>query len=130
MLGRNAQDFAEQITDLLRKTISYYNSTESFYHGLISGLLSGNVYYKVESNRENGDGRSDLVLYQQDVAQNAVILEFKVCGKNETADEAAKRALKQINDRDYASKAREDGYKNIIKYGVAFKGKMCYAIVE
>lgn len=53
-----------------------------------------------------------------------------MCGKNETADEAAKRALKQINDRDYASKAREDGYKNIIKYGVAFKGKMCYAIVE
>ena len=130
LLGRNAQDFSEQITDLLRKTISYYDSTESFYHGLISGLLSGNVYYKVESNRETGDGRSDLVLYQQDVAQNAVILEFKVCGKNETADEAAKRALKQINDRDYASKAREDGYKNIIKYGVAFKGKMCYAIVE
>ena len=125
LLGRNAQDFAEQITDLLRKTISYYDSTESFYHGLISGLLSGNVYYKVESNRETGDGRSDLALYQQDVAQNAVILEFKVCGKNETADEAAKRALKQINDRDYASKAREDGYKNIIKYGVAFKGKMC-----
>mgnify|MGYP000070034340 FL=1 len=130
LLGRNAQDFAEQITDLLRKTISYYDSTESFYHGLISGLLSGNMYYKVESNRETGDGRSDLVLYQQDVAQNAVILEFKVCGKNETADEAAKRALKQINDRDYESKAREDGYKNIIKYGVAFKGKMCYAIVE
>ena len=130
LLGRNAQSFAEQITDLLRKTISYYDSTESFYHGLISGLLSGNVYYKVESNRETGDGRSDLVLYQQDVAQNAVILEFKVCGKNETADDAAKRALKQINDRDYASKAREDGYKNIIKYGVAFKGKMCYAIVE
>lgn len=130
LLGRNAQSFAEQITDLLRKTISYYDSTESFYHSLISGLLSGNVYYKVESNRETGDGRSDLVLYQQDVAQNAVILEFKVCGKNETADEAAKRALKQINDRDYASKARKDGYKNIIKYGVAFKGKMCYAIVE
>ena len=130
LLGRNAQDFAEQITDLLRKTISYYDSTESFYNGLISGLLSGNVYYKVESNRETGDERSDLVLYQQDVAQNAVILEFKVCGKNETADDAAKRALKQINDRDSASKAREDGYKNIIKYGVAFKGKMCYAIVE
>ena len=130
LLGRNAQDFAEQITDLLRKTISYYDSTESFYNGLISGLLSGNVYYKVESNRETGDERSDLVLYQQDVAQNAVILEFKGCGKNETADDAAKRALKQINDRDYASKAREDGYKNIIKYGVAFKGKMCYAIVE
>ena len=50
--------------------------------------------------------------------------------KNETADDATKCALKQINDRDYASKAREEGYKNIIKYGVAFKGKMCYTIVE
>ena len=30
LLGRNAQSFAEQITDLLRKTISYYDSTESF----------------------------------------------------------------------------------------------------
>lgn len=69
-------------------------------------------------------------MYLQDVAQNAVILEFKVCVKNETADDATKCALKQINDRDYASKAREEGYKNIIKYGVAFKGKMCYAIVE
>ena len=49
---------------------------------------------------------------------------------NETADDATKCALKQINDRDYASKAREEGYKNIIKYGVAFKGKMCYTIVE
>lgn len=36
--------------------------------------------------------------------------------------------MKQINNRDYASKAKEDGYKNIIKYGVAFKGKMCYAV--
>ena len=57
LLGRNAQDFAEQITDLLRKTISYYDSTESFYHGLISGLLSGNVYYKVDSHK--GYGRKD-----------------------------------------------------------------------
>lgn len=108
LLGRNAQGFAEQITDLLRKTISFYDSTELFYHGLISGLLSGNVYYKVESNRETGDGCSDLILYQQDVAQNAVILEFKVCGKNETADEAAKRVLKQINDHDYATNAGND----------------------
>lgn len=130
LLGRNAQDFSEQITDLLKKTISYYDNTESFYHGLISGLPLDNVYYKVQSNRETGDGQSDLILYQQDVAQNAVILEFKVCGKNETADTAAKRALKQINDRDYALKAREEGYKNIIKYGVAFKGKMCYAVSE
>lgn len=38
--------------------------------------------------------------------------------------------MKQINNRDYASKAKEDGCKNIIKYGVVFKGKMCYAVAE
>ena len=38
--------------------------------------------------------------------------------------------MKQINNRDYASKAKEDGYKNIIKYGVAVAGKMCYAVAE
>lgn len=38
--------------------------------------------------------------------------------------------MKQINNRDYASKAKEDGHKNIIKCEVAFKGKMCYAVAE
>lgn len=130
LLNRDADGFAQQITDLLKKSISYYDGNESFYHGLISGLLSGNVYYELESNRETGDGRCDLILYQQDKAQNAVIMEFKICGKYETAEVAAQRALEQINSRKYDTEAKKHGYKNIIKYGVAFKGKMCYALVE
>lgn len=71
-----------------------------------------------------------MILYQQDEAQNAVILEFKVFGKNEKAKTAAERALKQINDRGYDIEAKNQVYKRIIKYGIAFKGKMCYAVIE
>ena len=130
LLSGDAAGFAATITKLLKSSISFYDNTESFYHGLVSGLLAGNAYYEMKSNRETGDGRSDLMLYQQDSSQNAIILEFKVCRDNEKADEGARRALRQINDMDYAAEAREQGYKNILKYGVAFKNKVCYAVVE
>lgn len=130
LLNRDAIGFAEQITKLLSRTISFYDHTESFYHGLISGLLAGNAYYKVESNRETGSGRSDLVIYQKDRFINAIIIEFKVCRANEEIDAAAQRALCQIDEKDYAAEARNQGYKNIIKYGIAFKDKLCYAAVE
>lgn len=130
LLNRDAIGFAEQITKLLSRTISFYDHTESFYHGLISGLLAGNAYYKVESNRETGSGRSDLVIYQKDRFINAIIIEFKVCRANEEIDAAAQRALCQIDEKDYAAEARNQGYKNIIKYGIAFKDKLCYAVVE
>ena len=130
LLSRDAAGFAEPITKLLKASISFYDNTEAFYHGLVSGLLAGNIYYKAESNRETGNGRSDLILYQNDRFINAIIMEFKVCRADEEVDTAAKRALLQINDRDYASEARNRGYRNIIKYGVAFKDKVCYAVVE
>lgn len=129
LLNKDADGFAEQITSLLRKSISYYDSTESFYHGLISGLLSGNIYYELVSNREAGNGRCDLILYQQDRFINAVILEFKICNKNEEIYAAALRALNQINERGYDADAKKQGYINILKYGVAFKGKMCCAVL-
>lgn len=130
LLNRDAEGFAEQITKLLQKSISYYDHVESFYHGLVSGLLFGNSYYSIESNKETGNGRSDLILYQQDRFINAIILEFKACRTDEDVDTAAQRALAQINDRNYAAEARNRGYKNIIKYGIAFKNKLCCAVVE
>ena len=130
ILSRDAEGFSEQITELLKKSISYYDNGEQFYHGLIAGLLAGNVHYRMASNRETGTGRSDLILYQNDLFVNAVIMEFKVCKANEAADKAAERALRQIDERDYAREARDMGYSNIIKFGVAFKSKVCYAVTE
>lgn len=53
-----------------------------------------------------------------------------MCRESESADEGARRALRQIDEMDYAAEAREKGYKNILKYGVAFKNKVCYALSE
>ena len=130
LISGDAEGFATPITKLLKSSVSFYDNTESFYHGLVSGLLAGNIYYDMKSNRETGDGRSDLILYRQDLFTDAIIIEFKVCKDNEQVDEGAIRALKQINDMDYASDAREKGYKNILKYGVAFKNKVCFAVFE
>ncbi len=130
LLSGDADGFAGRITELLKRSISYYDNAEQFYHGLIAGLLSWNIYYKAVSNRETGSGRSDLILYQQDRFINAVILEFKVCRRNEEITDAARRALAQIDERGYDAEARELGYRNIIKYGIAFKNKLCCAVVE
>ena len=59
----------------------------------------------------------------------AIILEFKVADDNERIDNAAKRALTQINEKRYDAEAVQMGYKNIIKYGIAFKDKVCYTVV-
>ncbi len=60
LLSGDAAGFAEPITKLLKSSISFYDGNESFYHGLVSGLLSGNFDYNMKSNRETGNGRSDL----------------------------------------------------------------------
>ncbi len=130
LLSGKAEEFAECVTKVLKETISFYDTAENFYHGFLAGLLSQHPDFKVKSNRENGDGRTDLTLVQRDGYKYAIILEFKVCGKGEMEEEAAERALKQINDRHYDEEVREDGYREVLKYGIAFCGKACYAVGE
>ena len=130
LLNKDTRAFSEEVTHLLQRSVSFYDNSESFYHGLVLGLLETGAYYRIESNKETGNGRSDIIIYQQDRPINAVILEFKVCGKTEFIEDAAKRALNQINDKYYAREAINLGYKNILKYGIAFKDKACYAVVE
>ncbi|MDO5399290.1 MAG: PD-(D/E)XK nuclease domain-containing protein, partial [bacterium] len=125
LLSKNTVVFEKHINDVMKKTISYYDTKEAFYHGLLVGLLSRNTDYRVESNREMGDGRSDIVLYQEGYEDNAIILELKVCRKAENIRTIAAKALEQINERNYESEARSLGYVNIFKYGIAFKGKFC-----
>lgn len=130
LLNKDTKTFSDEITKLLEKSISYYDNKESFYHGLIAGLLSEEASFKAQSNREMGNGRSDLVIYDNLFFEYAIILEFKVADDNERIDNAAKRALTQINEKRYDAEAVQMGYKNIIKYGIAFKDKVCYAVVE
>ena len=130
LLSRNADGFAAEITKLLNSSISFYDRAENFYHGLIAGLLANNPYYRLESNRETGDGRCDIVLYQQDDDETAIIMELKICGEYESVKPKCRDALKQINEKHYSAEAEKRGYRNIIKYGIAFKGKLCGAVCE
>jgi hypothetical protein len=100
------------------------DSAESLYHGLMVGALARLENYRLKSNRENADGRNDLVLYGED-GRDAVIFEFKTTPNAKALSTASEDALKQIEDKNYAGYWVDEGYKNIIKYGMGFYKKRC-----
>lgn len=126
MLEKNPKLLEKYINDWLYKTISYHDAKEreSFYHGLLLGLFSNFENFKVISNRESGDGRFDIVLkdYQYN---NAIILELKVADTKKDLITESNKALKQIDDNHYDIELINDGYTNILKYGIAFFKKIC-----
>ena len=102
----------------------------SFYHGLIAGLLAGERL--LQSGIEPRDGHGQERSYTVPAGQGTECGDTGAKGmpRDGDADEAAERALRQIEERGYDAEARELGYRNIIKYGVAFRGKVCYAEVK
>lgn len=130
LINGKADEFAESVTEIMEDTISFYDTAENFYHGFLAGILSGYEGYRVKSNRENGRGRTDLTIMQKRPRENAVILEFKVCGDMDKLKETAEKTLEQIESRNYDNEIRRDKYKRILKYGIAFCGKECYAALR
>ena len=101
-------------------------------NGFMTGILSGSNEYIVKSNRESGDGRSDLLIKTKDVFEKAFVIEIKTVkqqGENpiteEMMDACADEAIRQIDDRSYADALLEDGYGNIGRYGISFFRKRC-----
>lgn len=78
----------------------------------------------MESNYENGLGRSDIVLKDRR-HRRAVVLEAKQTHYEDQMEEECERALAQIQEKQYAKKAEHDGYKNVIRLGAAFFQKKC-----
>lgn len=127
MISGDAETFELEITRWLIKSISYHDGYENFYHGFLVGLLEYSDNYEVLSNCENGTGRSDIVVKNILTHKNAVIIEIKsVREKNgETLDGQCSSALQQIDDRQYQSGLEDEGYTDVIKYGIAFQEKKC-----
>ncbi len=122
----NAEMFAKEVNKWLRKCISYQDNYESFYHGFLAGLLLGSEEYTVKSNRENGNGRTDIVICEYQERTVAVIIEIKIADKYIDLEKKCDEALNQIESRNYESELTEVGYQNIIKYGIAFcSEKVC-----
>lgn len=112
----------EEMNRLLRKTISYHDYREDFYHAFLAGIFAG-AGYVVESNKEHGEGRSDVVVYDPEEGRVA-IFEAKYSKTLETMDTDCQKALDQINEKMYA-KEYEDDFDHILCYGVSFFKKRC-----
>ena len=117
--------FQKEVNRLLKKTISFNDAYENFYHGFMIGLLSHMDGYIVKSNRETGDGRYDIYIKPLSIFDKAVIIEMKVCDKPKELFTKPQDALQQIEDKKYAYELNESGYEDIIKYGMAFYRKDC-----
>ncbi len=127
ILNGDTEKMAEILSENLMETISFYDYQESYYHGFLAGMLKNIGNYIVLSNRESGNGRPDIILKYPSVRGKAVIIEIKVSGTYQGLEEKCDEALRQIEEQKYEEALRQEGYQNIMKYGVAFYRKECIA---
>ena len=118
----DGETLTKEIGKLLRKTISYHDYKEDFYHAFLAGILAS-FHYSVESNREHGEGRSDIVVYDEENSR-VVIFEAKVAKSPDELPKACDAALQQIEARQYAEDFRDE-HDEILCYGIAFYKKRC-----
>lgn len=125
VINGNCEVFEDILCDWLEESISYYDGKENYYHGFLTGLVSGFRGYQTESNRESGLGRSDIMILERRRHKLAVIIEVKVADKFADLDKKCSEALVQIEEKQYDMKLKQDCYQKILKYGVAFYQKSC-----
>ena len=112
----------EEMNKLLRKTISYHDYREDFYHAFLAGIFAG-AGYTVDSNKEHGEGRSDIVVYDP-LNSRVAVFEAKYSTALSRLSMDCDAALRQIDERMYA-KEFEDDYDTVLCYGVSFFKKRC-----
>lgn len=117
--------FEEELADVLLETISFNDAYENFYHGFLTGVLSNMKGYIVKSNRESGNGRGDIFIKPVSRRKTAIILELKIAKNFNELEKRADDAIKQIEHKKYEMELKDDGYNNVIKYGISFFKKDC-----
>lgn len=128
---QNPEKIEEIFSDYLWNTISIRDTAsakkENFYHGILLGLLGYKSNWLVKSNAESGIGYSDILV---EVPKNrtGIVIELKYA-EDGNMDAACEKALQQIEERDYAAKLKDDGMRNIIKYGIACYKKNCKVVL-
>ena len=122
----NIDNFEKYLQNIILKSASYYDGkNEDFYHGLILGMtLYLDRDYYVNSNRESGLGRYDVIIEPKNKNNRGFILEFKVVKDEKDIENTAKEAIEQIIDKKYDTSLKERGIKDITLIGIAFFGKI------
>lgn len=125
----NAGDVEKQLSEYLRRTISIRDTfvkkqmKENFYHGILLGILGFEDTWSVSSNREAGDGYSDI-LVETDDGETGILLELKYA-EDGNLDAACEKALRQMEQKKYEEVLLDEGVIHILKYGISFYKKRC-----
>ena len=133
LVDGNADRIEQLFTEYLTKTISVRDTfvrkpvKENFYHGILLGLLGYKSNWLIKSNAESGIGYSDILIEAPE-NRTGIVIELKYA-EDGNMDAACKQALKQIEDKDYIAKLKQDGMRNFIKYGVACYKKDCKVMI-
>ena len=96
---------------------------ENFYHGILIGILGLKERWGISSNKESGDGYSDIVIETEDM-EKGIIIEAKYA-EDGNLEKACEKALEQIKDNHYEEELKDEGIDEILKYGIAFYKKRC-----
>ena len=125
VLDGDTEGIENYVSELLAKTISTFDSNEAFYHGFFLSLLYSVPNYIPQSNREEGDGRPDIVLYPNRPKDPAIIFEIKTRKNFKEMEAGLREAYDQIRDKKYEEGVLEDGYMGVKSYGICFCKKSC-----
>lgn len=133
-VDKDTEKIEELFGDYLWNTISIRDTAvakdkkENFYHGILLGLLGYKASWLIKSNTESGTGYSDILV---EVPKNrtGIVIELKYA-ENGDMDAACDEALKQIEEKSYLDKLKQDGMRNFIKYGIACFKKDCKVVVS
>ena len=130
LINQQPEKVEELLNAYLQKTISIRDTfvqkafKENFYHGILLGILSYKNNWDVSSNRESGNGFSDILI-ETDDPEVGIVIEVKYTDDNGSPESDCKNALKQIETKNYAQALEQDGIQKILKYGIAFQMKKC-----
>ena len=128
-MRKGNSDGAAALQSILKKeilpAISYYDTLEAFYHGVLLTLMASNQDYMVSSNRESGLGRFDIESKLRYDLDDAIALEVKVASSLAEMAKLAEEAAKKIEKMKYVVDLLREGYEKVYTYGIAFFGKTC-----
>ena len=135
MLESDSATVEQLLAEYMDTTISIRDSfvkslRENFYHGLLIGIFGYRDGWKATSNKESGDGFSDILIeVNENDSRMGIVLELKYSKSEKALDKDCQAALQQITDKNYEQALRKNGYQNILKYGIAFYHKKCRVMV-
>ena len=136
ILDKDEQQIERQLNIVMGRMISILDTKapddmkENFYHGLLLGLLRGsNPDWLIKSNRESGDGFSDILIKPED-PDAGIIIEVKYAKEIKGLDAACDAAMAQIKDKRYDEALRDEDRCDILAYGIAFCRKRCRVVGE